>query len=235
VNETPTAKAPQSLIVGLARLVVSMLVFGAVLFLLAGTMAWPAGWAYLAVNVVILAAYSVILIRLHPDLVDERKTPPADAKAWDKPYVALVGALGPFLLVATCGLDHRMRWSAAVPDPLVIVGFVLMAGGGAFTNYAVAHNRFFSAIVRIQRDRGHRVVDTGPYEILRHPGYVGSILHMAGTSLALGSWWALVVAGFLSAVITVRTAREDLTLREELEGYEDYVAHVRYRLFPWVW
>jgi protein-S-isoprenylcysteine O-methyltransferase Ste14 len=212
-----------------------MLVFGVVLFVLAGPTAWRAGWVYLGVNVAILAAYSAILFRLHPDLIDERKRPPDDAKKWDKPFVAVVGALGPFLLVATCGLDHRMGWSAAVPDALAIAGFVLMAGGGAFTNYAVAHNRFFSAIVRIQRDRGHRVVDTGPYGILRHPGYVGSILHMAGTSLALGSWWALAMAGFLSIVIAARTAREDLTLREELDGYEDYVAHVRYRLFPWVW
>ena len=122
-----------------------------------------------------------------------------------------------------------------MPMALKAAGLALLLCGGALTNYAVFHNRFFSAIVRIQRDRGHSVIDTGPYQFVRHPGYVGSLLHMAGTSLALGSWWSFVVTGVISALIFVRTAREDRTLREELEGYREYAAHVRYRLVPWVW
>jgi protein-S-isoprenylcysteine O-methyltransferase Ste14 len=219
----------------LARLVASMLVFGALLFLLAGTVSWPAGWAYLVINLFVLGVYSAILLFLHPELIDERKKPPVDAKRWDKPYVAVIGVLGPFLLITVCGLDRRFHWSAPVPVVLKAVGLLLLAAGGALTNYAVAHNRFFSAIVRIQRDRGHQVVDTGPYQVLRHPGYVGSILHMIGTGLALGSWWSLVVTGVVSTVIVLRTAREDRTLHEELEGYPTYAAHVKYRLFPWLW
>jgi protein-S-isoprenylcysteine O-methyltransferase Ste14 len=219
----------------MVRLLAATLVFGALLFLLAGTVRWPAGWIYLAINVAILVVYSVILLRFHPDLIDERKKPPADAKTWDKPFVAIVGALGPMLLLVVSGLDRRFRWSAAVPFAVKAVGLLLLVGGGAMSNYAVAHNRFFSAVVRIQRDRGHRVIDTGPYQVLRHPGYVGSILHMAGTALALGSWWALLVAAGVSAVLAVRTAYEDRALHEELEGYAEYASHVRYRLFPWVW
>jgi protein-S-isoprenylcysteine O-methyltransferase Ste14 len=212
-----------------------MVAFGALLFVLAGTVSWPAGWVYLALNLAILAAYTVIVWRVHPELVDERRKPPADAKPWDKPFVAVVAGLGPIALVATCGLDRRFGWSAQMPGPLGAAGFLLMAGGGALSNWAVFHNRFFSAVVRIQRDRGHRVVDAGPYGVLRHPGYVGSILHMTGSSLLLGSWWALLVAFVLSVVIAARTGREDRTLRAELDGYEDYAAHVRYRLVPWVW
>jgi protein-S-isoprenylcysteine O-methyltransferase Ste14 len=217
------------------RLVASMLVFGGLLFLLAGTVSWPAGWAYLAVNLFVLGTYGAILLRVHPELIDERKRPPSDAKKWDKPYVAVIGVLGPFLMITVCGLDRRFHWSAPVPATLKGLGLLLLAAGGSLTNYAVAHNRFFSAIVRIQRDRGHLVVDTGPYQALRHPGYVGSILHMTGTSLALGSWWSFVVTGVISAIIVARTAREDRTLHDELEGYADYAAHVKYRLFPWVW
>jgi protein-S-isoprenylcysteine O-methyltransferase Ste14 len=219
----------------LVRLVAATLLFGALLFLLAGTVAWPAAWAYLAINVAILVVYSVILLRLHPDLIDERNKPPVDAKKWDKPLVAVVGAIGPLMLLVACGLDRRFHWSGPVSAAVKAVGLVLLAAGGALSNYAVAHNRFFSAVVRIQHDRGHRVIDTGPYQVLRHPGYVGSILHMTGTALALGSWWALLVSGGVSAVLAVRTAREDRTLRDELPGYVDYAAHVRYRLVPWVW
>jgi protein-S-isoprenylcysteine O-methyltransferase Ste14 len=218
-----------------ARLIASMLAFGALLFFLAGTTSWPAGWAYLAINLLVLGVYGVIVVRVHPDLIEERTKPPADAKKWDKLCATLVAGIGPVLLVAVCGLDRRLGWSAPVPRGLKAAGLVLMATGGMFTNYAVYHNRFFSALVRIQRDRGHRVVDTGPYQVLRHPGYVGSILHMLGTSLALGSWWSFLVTGFTSAVMAARTAREDRTLHEELEGYADYAAHVKYRLVPWVW
>jgi protein-S-isoprenylcysteine O-methyltransferase Ste14 len=235
VNETPAAQARPSPIAGLARLAAAVVTWGALLFILAGTASWRAGWAYILINLAVLAVYAVIVFRFHPDLIDERKKPPADAKKWDKPFVAVIGVIGPVLLIAVCGLDRRFGWSAGVPAALKAAGLLLLAAGGSLTNYAVFHNRFFSAIVRIQRDRGHRVVDTGPYQVLRHPGYVGSILHMTGTSLALGSWWSFVVSGLVTAVIVARTAREDATLLEELEGYPDYAAHVQYRLVPWIW
>jgi protein-S-isoprenylcysteine O-methyltransferase Ste14 len=217
------------------RLLGSTVVFGAILFLLAGTVRWPAGWAFLAINFAVLSVYVTTLARLHPDLVQERKTPPADAKAWDKPLVAIVGIIGPFCLLFACGLDRRFRWSPAMPQALKAAGLLLLAAGGSLTNYAVLHNRFFSAVVRIQRDRGHRVVDTGPYQVLRHPGYIGSILHMVGQCLALGSTWALTVAAAVSLVLVARTALEDQVLTAELDGYADYARHVRYRLVPWVW
>lgn len=220
---------------GLARIIGAIASWAGLLFLLAGTVSWRAGWAYIAINAVVLAVYSVIVFRVHPDLVGERKKPPVDAKKWDKPFVVVIGVIGPVLLIVVCGLDRRFHWSPAMPVALKAAGLIVMFAGGALTNLAVFHNRFFSALVRIQRDRGHRVVDTGPYQVLRHPGYAGSLLHMTGTSLSLGSWWSLLVTGAITAVIFARTAREDRTLVEELEGYADYAAHVRYRLVPWVW
>jgi protein-S-isoprenylcysteine O-methyltransferase Ste14 len=223
------------LVVGIVRLALTTLVSGVLLFLMAGTIAWPVAWIYMALVTGVLVAYSVILARIHPDLIEERKQPPADAKKWDKPFVAIVGAIGPLALFILCALDHRFRWSPPLAVTIHVAGLLMVAAGGTLTNLAVAHNRFFSAIVRIQRDRGHHVVDTGPYQFVRHPGYVGSILHMFGTALALGSLWGLIVAAVVSAVLAVRTSLEDRTLHAELEGYADYAAHVRYRLLPRVW
>lgn len=214
---------------------VTTVVSGALLFLLAGTIAWPAGWAYMTIVVAVLGAYSVILLTIHPDLIDERRHPPADAKKWDKPFVAIVGGIGPLALFVVCALDHRFRWSGVMGPGLTLAGLLLVAGGGTLTAWAVARNRFFSAFVRIQRDRGHHVVDSGPYRVVRHPGYLGSILHMFGTALALGSWWGMLVAAVVTAVIAIRTALEDQALRAELEGYADYAARVRFRLLPFVW
>lgn len=220
---------------GLARLVGSTIVFGAAMFLIAGTVAWPAAWAYLGIVSAVLAVYGRILLHLHPDLIEERKRPPTDAKKWDKPFVVVVGAFAPLALLVLSALDRRFHWSPAQSPAVPIAGLLLVAAGGVLTNYAVAHNRFFSALVRIQRDRGHYVVDTGPYRFVRHPGYVGSILHMFGTALALGSLWAIPVAAIMSLVLAIRTALEDRTLQAELEGYAEYARHVRFRLLPGIW
>jgi protein-S-isoprenylcysteine O-methyltransferase Ste14 len=103
------------------------------------------------------------------------------------------------------------------------------------TLWAMAVNRFFSGVVRIQEERGHVVVSHGPYALVRHPGYVGVILAMVGAPLMLGSVWALIPAAATVGVIVIRTAREDLTLTRYLAGYETYAQRVRYRLLPGIW
>jgi protein-S-isoprenylcysteine O-methyltransferase Ste14 len=211
------------------------LVCGSLIFALAGTLAWPAAWAYLAVATVSMVAYSIILQRLHPDLIDERRKPPADAKKWDRPFVALIGAIGPLVLLTVCGLDHRFGWSGPMAGWVPWLGVLLVAAGHILANWAVAANRFFSALVRIQRDRGHVVIDRGPYALVRHPGYLGSVLHMIGTCVALTSWWGMAVVALVMALLIVRTGLEDRTLRDELEGYAAYAARVRWRLIPGVW
>jgi protein-S-isoprenylcysteine O-methyltransferase Ste14 len=221
-------------IIAALRLAATMVVYAVVLFGCAGTAAWPAAWVYLAVMTVIMAAYSVVLWKV-PDLVAERSKPPKDAKAWDKPLVAVIGVVGPFALVLVAGLDHRYGWSAAMPAVWQAAGRALVVVGGTITHRAVAANRFFSAVIRIQRDRGHRVVDTGPYRFVRHPGYLGSLIHMPGSALVLGSWWALLLVAIVEAVMVVRTALEDRTLLAELDGYAGYAARVKYRLVPGVW
>jgi protein-S-isoprenylcysteine O-methyltransferase Ste14 len=101
--------------------------------------------------------------------------------------------------------------------------------------WAEAVNKFFEVTVRIQTDRGQKVIDTGPYAIVRHPGYVGGILFCVGTALCLGSVWALIPAGLASFLLVLRTRWEDQTLQAELPGYQEYTERVRYRLLPGVW
>ena len=127
-----------------------------------------------------------------------------------------------------------MGWSA-VPLSIVILGYVLLAAGIAVSTWAQAVNRFFEPGVRLQRERGQQVISSGPYAIVRHPGYVGAVMIFAGLALALASWWALVPAAWASAVLIMRTSWEDTFLQAELDGYADYASHVRFRLVPGFW
>src|SRR5262249_16823982 len=101
--------------------------------------------------------------------------------------------------------------------------------------WAEAVNKFFEVTVRIQTERGHEVIDAGPYALVRHPGYVGGILFCVGTALCLGSVWALVPAGLASALLILRTRWEDQRLPAGLPGYQEYTERVRRRLIPGVW
>ncbi len=224
-----------SLASSIVRIAMSTLVFGALLFATAGTVAWPAAWIYLGIVTASIVVYAVVLLRGHPDLVEERTHPPADAKKWDRPFVAIVGGLGPLAMLASSGFDRRLGWSTPMPAWLTVLGLAMVASGHVLTNLAVAANRFFSAYIRIQRDRGHRVIDSGPYRFVRHPGYAGSVLHMFGTGFALGSWVCVEIAAVLTLVLATRTALEDRTLRRELDGYAAYAGRVRFRLVPGIW
>jgi protein-S-isoprenylcysteine O-methyltransferase Ste14 len=128
----------------------------------------------------------------------------------------------------------RFHWSA-VPWWVCGIGYVLfLIGVGIFT-WAEAVNKFFEVTVRIQADRGHKVIDTGPYAIVRHPGYVGAMLFLVGAALGFASLWALIPAGLASILLLLRTRWEDRTLQAELPGYKEYAQRIRYRLIPGVW
>jgi protein-S-isoprenylcysteine O-methyltransferase Ste14 len=202
----------------------------AALFGGAGTLAIPNFWAYLAILATIFVAS---LVGLDPDLARERMRP-----GGQKPPVAL--QLFAFVLVAhwlIAGLDRgRFHWSDTVPEWLQIVGLIGVAAGYWLCFWAMRVNRFFSSIIRIQSDRGQRVIDTGPYSVIRHPGYLAGILVMVASGLALGSWLAWVFLVVLSLpFLMYRAIAEDRVLQAELPGYRDYAARVRWRLLPGVW
>jgi protein-S-isoprenylcysteine O-methyltransferase Ste14 len=158
-----------------------------------------------------------------------------EAKAWDKVLAPLMALSVGFPLVIVAGLDHRYGWSPVFPLWLIILGFCLIALGYGFSAWAFVENRFFSSVVRIQTNRVHLVCDSGPYRIVRHPGYAGNILPLFGIVLALSSLWTLIPAVVALVIAVIRTALEDRTLQEELPGYQEYVRHVPYRLLPGIY
>ena len=206
------------------------------LLLCGGDFGWWQAWIY---SLLISAAGiggRIWAEQRHPGLMAERQNIESvqGAKAWDKVLAPLMALSVAHPLVIVAGLDHRYGWSPEFPLWLIVLGFVLLSLGYAFAAWALAENRFFSSVVRIQTDRGHVVCDSGPYRIVRHPGYAGNVLALPGIVLALGSVWALIPATVALIIAVIRTALEDQTLQEELPGYRDYAQRVCYRLMPGV-
>ena len=208
------------------------LLLGGVLFLAAGRLDWPLAWAYTGISV--LDSF-VVLWLVSPDLLRERSHPGPNAKQWDRVLARLTGPLGSLLLLVTAGLQVRFYGLHLFPSWLQGVGLAASVLGMGLVTWAIIVNNFFSLVVRIQEDRGHTVVSSGPYRLVRHPGYVGGMRFGLGTPFLLGSWWALFPAGAMVSLMVVRTVLEDKTLQEELPGYREYAQRVRYRLVPGVW
>jgi len=219
------------------RLIITYLLIPLVLLVCGWDLGWWQAWVF---SLLIFAAGiggRIWAERRHPGLTAERQSGESiqGAKAWDKVLAPLMAISLSFPLVITAGLDHRYGWSPAFPLWLNIIGFILIAVGYAFGVWAFIENRFFSSVVRIQTERGHVVCDTGPYRIVRHPGYAGNILPLPGIVLALGSVWTVIPAVVALVIAILRTALEDRTLQEELPGYREYAHRVRYRLFPGIY
>lgn len=209
------------------------LAMGGVLFGLAGTLAWWNGWLFLAYVLGVGLASTRRFART-PGLLEERRTAAAAAPAWDRALVRLANlALPAFLVVAA--LDRRLEWLPRVPDAVSVLACAAMLAATYVTYRAMVENAFFSSHVRIQAERGHVVVSTGPYGVVRHPGYAGSVVSNLLMPIVLGSWCALAPAVAVAALLVWRTGKEDRFLTAGLPGYVDYAARVRYRLVPGVW
>ena len=221
------------------RLIVSTVgliaVLAVVLFASAGTLDWPAAWGLLAEMAVLSLAVGLWLARHDPGLLAERLGFPFQRaqKAWDKVFMAVVMVLYTAWLVLM-GLDARWAISGV---PLWLQAFGAL--DVALSNYVVfltfRENTYAAPVVKIQRERGHKVVSTGPYAYVRHPMYAGGLLMFMGMPLQLGSWLGLAALTLLVPLLAVRIVMEERTLAAELEGYRDYAARVRWRLIPSIW
>jgi protein-S-isoprenylcysteine O-methyltransferase Ste14 len=212
--------------------IISSVIFLIVMFIAAGDVKWYSGWIFAAL---ILSGNILSLFFLDAGLLKERARPKSDYKKWDYPLAVIVGRIGPLVMMIIAGLDHRFSWSGTYPLALTIAGFCLFIIGYVVIFWAMHENRFFSGVVRIQKERGHHTVSTGPYKLVRHPGYLGSIMYIIGTPFALASYWALIPAIITAAVTIFRAGLEDKTLKQELDGYADYTEKVRYRILPGIW
>ncbi len=204
------------------------------LFLSGWDFAWWQGWLYTVLLIVIGIGSRVLAEKRHPGLMAERVRFGKDqnVKPWDRILAPLMAISITFPLFIVAGLDHRFGWSPDFPIWLNILGFILIIAGYSFASWALIENRFFSSVTRIQTERGHVVCDSGPYKLVRHPGYAGNIPPLPGIALALGSVWTLVPAVIALIITIVRTIMEDRALHQELPGYSEYANNVRYRLIP---
>lgn len=212
------------------RWVAFVMISGALSFLLAGDTDNPRLWAWLALYWGIMLFG---LVALDPELVKERlKTGQKTADP-----VVLAALRGASLVQVVMGILDigRFHWSDTVPVWLSVAGWVAAAAGFLFALTAMRANRFFMPSVRIQEERGHRVIDTGPYHFVRHPGYAGMVIAAPASGLALGSWLAFGLGLAGAAVFAFRASKEDRFLQTNLGGYPEYAAKTRFRLLPGVW
>jgi protein-S-isoprenylcysteine O-methyltransferase Ste14 len=205
-----------------------------ILFVPAGTLAWPEAWIFLIGLTGFSFGVYFWLKKRNPGLLKERTSREKAGKPWDRALLFVYYILLIALLVIP-GLDAvRFGWSR-VPVLLRILGFLGLIPPALLCFSTVKHNAFLSDVVRIQEDRGHRVCSTGPYRFVRHPMYDGVILAVLMTPMALGSFFAMIPAVLIGVLFILRTALEDKTLRAELPGYLEYSCRVRYRLVPGIW
>lgn len=221
----------------LLRFVIFVLLFPVLLFVVAGRLDWVMGWIYAGMIIVFTIASRTAVMLRNPELIRERAqfTKAEAVKSWDRKLVPFVALIGPLAICVVAGLDVRFEWSPQISPIYQIIAMILVAFGYVLATWAMVTNKFFSGVVRIQKDRGHTVVTDGPYRYVRHPGYSGGIICHLATAPALGSIWALIPAALTVCLLILRTALEDRTLRDELDGYGDYAQRVHYRLLPGVW
>ncbi|MGD8454997.1 MAG: isoprenylcysteine carboxylmethyltransferase family protein [Anaerolineales bacterium] len=230
-QKTPAEMTPAKMVI---RMVIYIAIMGAILFLCAGRVDWIVAWVWLVVHFIVVLT-SATIVPIDPELVDERTHVKEGVKKWDKIIVFPTQILMPFGFLVLAGLDMRYGWSSGLPLWLQISAVIVGGLGYMLSVWASAVNRFYSRLVRIQKERGHHVVSEGPYKYIRHPGYIGVIIFMLTTPLALNSMWTLTLGGALSLLLVIRTVLEDKTLQEELEGYTAYTQKVKYRLVPGLW
>jgi len=230
-KRTDAQKTMPKVIVGVA--VAAMVVVVGLVFLLARRLGWTLGWIYVGMVVATLTINLACLLRWNPELIRRRMRVSKFTKTWDKVWAVLFG-LAMIAIYVAAVLEARARVSSP-PGALWLLGLAIFVPGWALAIWSMVVNPFFEKTVRIQTDHGHRVIDTGPYAYMRHPGYVGFAGWMLSTPLLLASTWAFIPALISVVLLVIRTALEDRTLHEELPGYAEYASRVRFRLIPGVW
>lgn len=212
----------------------STVMIGAFMFLCAGRLDWMSAWAFLGLSTIIFLTAAVYVVRKNPDVVNERGKGAEGAKAWDR-ILTSIYAVFMFAIYIVAAIDAgRFQWSV-MPIAVQVLGGIGYVLGMLWMYWAMLANTFLAMGVRIQEERGHTTVSSGPYRFVRHPMYVGILVSYGSTPLLLGSWLALIPFVIMGALLILRTALEDKTLQKELPGYAEYVQRVRYRLFPGIW
>jgi len=216
------------------QIIFQIIIIAAILFISSSRLDWWMAWAYLGIFVIGVCVNMILIIRKNPELIEERSQIKANTKRWDF-YLAAFLSLVSIVVLLVSGLDIRFEWSEEIPFILQFAAVVLVVLGSVLGSWAIVSNPYFASTVRIQSERGHKVVSAGPYQYIRHPGYAGWILSGVALPVMLGSLWALIPSGLTVVILVIRTALEDRTLRRDLPGYEEYSQNTHFRLVPYVW
>jgi protein-S-isoprenylcysteine O-methyltransferase Ste14 len=223
----------------LRRVVIQTLIwfaFQAVILLgIAGDWTWPQGWTYLGEVLVLSSATTIGLMKTDPELLKARMSSPfkRNQRPVDRAIIAAFGAAY-ILWFVVIGLDHRFMWTGT-PLIVQILGAALIGAGMVLVWETFRSNTFATTQVRVQTERAQTVVDFGPYRYIRHPMYAGMVLFMIGTALMLGSLWALAATVVLFVMLGLRIRGEEQVLKQDLEGYADYMTKTPWRIVPGVW
>jgi protein-S-isoprenylcysteine O-methyltransferase Ste14 len=210
-----------------------LIILGIALFLSAGDWAWLDGWLFFGTLIIAALVGMTVVGLLNENLVKEQVRIPEETKDWDKVFLR-IGMPLMLAIVVVAGLDERFGWSAPMPVAAQVIGWVILVGiSRVLSSWALSENKFWSGSVWIQE--GHQICESGPYRLVRHPGYLSAITQWLSAPLILSSYWALIPAVLFTVSIVLRTRLEDRTLQEELPGYEEFTQHTRYRLIPGVW
>lgn len=219
-------------------LFVRMSLFAVALMWPAGTWRWWEAWVLVGLWTVFVVVATIFLTRHDPELLEERmKIVPLQQgqKIWDKFLLSLIFVVGTGLYIVP-GFDVvRYEWSEPLPVWAEVVAMAIHLPSFLFLGWIMRENTYLSLVVKIDEQRGHQVVTTGPYAIVRHPMYTAVIVLLFAVPVALGSRFGLIPAAVLTVLLIVRTQFEDRTLHTELVGYPEYVKQTRYRLIPGIW
>ncbi len=202
------------------------------LFGCAGTVDWISGWFYFGINSLCIFASVPLMYKYNPGMLTRKF--PKDTKTFDKIFMAIYVPVF-YSEIVMGALDERYDLSGDFALPLIIAGTLVYGLAFAIWLWSIIANKNFELTVRIQKDRGHAVCETGPYRFVRHPAYVAGILMFISTPLALSTWWGFIPGGVLVIALIIRTALEDGMLRKELEGYEEFTNKTKFRLIPKIW
>jgi len=211
-----------------------IIITGLVFFITAGRTDIHRVWIYLLLHLAGAIIIGFVLAKNVPGLLNERGKMQKGTKQWDAVLITTFFMLAIFVTPFVAGQDYR-NGSDLLPFYWLYPGLVLYVFSAVFSTIPMLHNPFFEVTVRIQTDRDHKVVESGPYRIVRHPGYGGILCGCLAMPLCFGSVLSFIPVVLMVIIILVRTYYEDKTLQDELEGYKEYTKKVRYRILPFIW
>ncbi len=211
-----------------------IIITGVVFFIASGTFEMLRAWLYIGLYTIVALINSIILIRKVPELLNQRGKVHKGTKKWDYILILTYFLFAIIITPLVAGLDVRFG-KYPLPFSFIYIGIGLLLLSAIFSILPMLHNPFFEGTVRIQKEKNHKVINSGPYSIVRHPGYLGMVFGSLPIPFAFGSVFSFIPVGIMIIIILIRTYNEDKTLQIELNGYKEYCLRVKYRLIPLIW